>query len=161
MTDKQQLNAALIAALADAGFADRYYGQYAATRDRGPLPGYTSDDIMAALSGTGLDFAYEPREKIYVYREQHPRGVVGLNVAVPNSTVELILVLQADGQQIGGPFPRLARQAARLKDPDFTPEPASPKLPFGTLDELADTLRFGVQLFGDVRRAIAAAGLVG
>ena len=160
MTEKQ-LNETVIAVLAGAGFAERYYAQYAATREHKAAAAYTQDDVMAALSRTGLDFAYEPREKVYVYREQHPRGLLGLNIAVPNSTVELILVAQLDGRQVGGPFPLLANQAARLRDPAFAPKPAYPKLPFSTTAELAEALQFGVSLFGDAQRALAASGLLG
>lgn len=157
MPDKQTLKKMLLALVADTDFAERYYGYHAQHRARGRFEGYTEDDIMTALSATGLDFTYNPREKFYAVREQQPVGTIGLNVAFPQSTAEFILVLQVDAQHIGGPFARLANEAARARDPQATFDPPYPKLPFSNSAELAEVTRFGVGLYRDLKHAITTA----
>ena len=139
--------------LADIHFDERYYALYEHFRDRSGNINYTQDDVMAALAGTGLDFSYHPREKFYAYKEQHSSGTLGLHLAVPCSTVEFILVLQSGGKEIGGPFPALARNTALLRDPSFSYEPRSPKIPFANLSELQQIVQEGIALFQDIKRA--------
>lgn len=161
MTQTPSLHQQLVAALAASDFADRYYRYYEQRHGRGPMSGPDAERVAALLARTGRSFRYDRREQVYAYRERHARGRIGLNVALPYSTVELILVLECDGQQIGGPFPALARKAALLRDPAFSYEPRAPKLPFGTEIELAHTLMFGVELFDQARAAAQSSGLLG
>lgn len=160
MQEHADVEHTLLESLSAIQFAERYYSFYEQCRDHSRMTGYTQDMLMQALTATGLDFAYQPREKLFVYREQHPRSIIGLNVAFPNSLIELVLVLQVDGQQLGGPFPRLARKVAQLRDPQFTYNPASPKLSFSNEQELQAGAKFGVALFHDVQQALRNTGLL-
>lgn len=140
--------------LADMHFETRYYALYEQFRDHAGKTSYTQDNVMAALTSTGLDVRYHPREKFYAYYESHPFGTLGLHVAVPYATVEFILVLTSGDEEIGDPFPGLAYDVARLRHPAFEYDPPYPKIPFSTVAALHQIVQQGVGLFHDVRRAL-------
>lgn len=146
----------LLKLLLKVQFDERYYSLYEQFRDRSTNTTSTRYDVTAALASTRLDFTFHMRERFYAYKELYVFGSVGLHLALPHASVELILVLQVDGQQIGGPFPALARRVALLRDPGFLYEPRSPKIPFSNPDQLRQVVQQGVGLFREVQRAILA-----
>lgn len=146
----------LLKLLKELHFDERYYALYEQFRDRSGKVIYTQADVMAAVTSTGLDFSYHPREKFYAYKERFSLGTVGLHIAVPNATVEFVLVLEAAGKQIGAPFPALARNVALLKNPAFSYEPRSPKIPFVKIVDLHEIMQQGILLFQDITGAVLA-----
>ena len=160
MTNREVLTERLLGLLAQIDFDRHYFGYYLAHADRksSPMRAPSITALKDALNQTALDFAYKSRERFFAHTEQHQQCVVGLNVALLGSSVEFILSVRTDAGYIGGPFPELARQVARKRDPEFTVSPASPKLPFSNEDQLREVVGFGVSLFEDARDAIVSAG---
>ncbi|MCU0491398.1 MAG: hypothetical protein MUD01_07415 [Chloroflexaceae bacterium] len=159
MRDKQSLTQELIQLLTDRNFADRYYRYYEQCRGRGEMKDYTPEKAMEVLATSGLDVSYDRREKFFTYREKHDSRIIGVNVSYNHSMAELILTLQLGEHKLGGPFPMLARQTALLRDPAFTYEPRSPKLPFSNQQELNEVTRWGVDMFLEIKQAIQASPL--
>src|SRR5262245_14471198 len=156
MTNQESPSAKLIELLAGIDFDKRYYAYYEAHKDREnqSMTGATRETFEAALSPTQLNFKHSKKENFFSYEERHVHCTVGLNVAFPYSTVELILFVKTRNGYVGGPFPKLAREVGQLRDPNFAPSPPSPKLPFSSRSELEEAVRFGVSLFEDAKRAI-------
>lgn len=156
MTDRETLYAKLVELLTSIDFDRRYYDFYLSHRqnERKSMPGASQKDYEAALAITGLDFKYVKKDRFFSHIEKWENGDVGLKVAFPHSTVELILSVGIKDEKIGGPFPKLAREIGQRRDPDFSPSPASPKLPFSNEDELREAVRFGVSLFEDAKQVI-------
>jgi hypothetical protein len=155
---KEQLQARLLTALQGIDFDRRYYDFWEKTRTRMGKP-FTIDPAQLAdvVGKSGLAFTFDKKEKFYRHDEKGPDYLLKLHIAFPASTVECGLYLVASAT-IGGPYPRLARLIGEQRDPSFSPEPPSPKLPYTNLDELGEAVQFGCELFIAARDAIAAAG---
>lgn len=159
MTDKLKLYTKLIELLAAIDFDRRYYSFYEGHRDqeRKKMPGAGLEDFRAALAATTLDFTYHKKENFFSHKQAEEPGEIGLNIAFPHSSVELILwVKTRKGVTIGDPFSALALNVSEFRTPEVSPEPEFPTLPFSSEAELHEAVRFGVSLFLDARREIVS-----
>jgi hypothetical protein len=151
----------LIEVLAAIEFDRRYYAYYDAHSDRSRRSwvGVRRQDFEAALATTSLDFKYVKKGNFFSHEQQHEHITLGLNIAFSSSHVELILIVKTRQGYAGGPFPKLAREIGQLRDPNFAPSPASPKLPYSNREELLEAVQFGISLFLDSKRAILSSGI--
>jgi hypothetical protein len=140
-------------------FDRRYHGCFAEIRHRESAEqGFDRGDIEAALAGSPLTFTYNEGERFFGHLERREGYDVGLNLACSWSSLELILVLRTARGHIGGPFPMLALDVARDRDPAFTLDPPYPHLPFHTHEQLREVVDVGLELYADVRQAIVDRG---
>lgn len=162
MSDQETLEGKLLELLAKIDLAKRYYGYYESHRDREEkeMPGAGSEDFKAALATTPLDFKHSKKENFFSHTERHGSCTLIFNVAFRYSAVEFILSVKTKHGVIGGPYASLAYDVGQLRDPNFSPDPVYPKLPFSNADELREVVQFGVSLFEEVKPLILSeAGL--
>lgn len=154
----EELSASLIDLLRGMDFGRRYFDFYEALPKRRDGSGHKAGrkELEAALAETGVDFRYFAGEKFFQHLEHHPHCDLTLNAASPYSQAEFILYVETGSAGAGGPYPRLARLVVQAADPDFAPDPPSPKLPFSDEAGLREVVRFGVSLFEEARDAILA-----
>ena len=152
----------LIDLLAGIDFGRRYYAFYERARSRGKLPGYTREDLEAALATVPLGFTYHRREDFFRHAETLDGGLtLALNVAFPASQAEYILDFRTPAGRHGAPYKRLAREVERRRDSTFTFDPPYPDLPYSTLEELREVVAFGTELYVEAREEILAAATSG
>ncbi|MFG1872541.1 hypothetical protein [Micromonospora arborensis] len=151
--DPDQLVDRVIGLAGRIDFGRRYYECYASLDERAGGRGYHPDraELAAVLVETGLDFVYSPRERFFEHTETHGGFEIVMGASFRTSSAEFTLYVTAGDTVAGGPYPRLARQAVQAVDPDFTPEPFAPKLPFANSEQLREGVRFAAALFGEFR----------
>ncbi|MFC4110385.1 hypothetical protein [Micromonospora zhanjiangensis] len=134
-------------------FGRRYYERLASLDERAGRQGHHPDraELAAVLAETGLDFVYSARECFFEHAETHGGFEIVMTASFRTSSAEFMLYVTAGDVVAGGPYPRLARQVVQAVDPDFTPEPFSPKLPFANAEQLRECVRFAAALFEDFR----------
>lgn len=152
--DKKVLSDKLIRLLSKVNFDSRYYEYYESCKDRSSGIKMKPDVLAPLLETQGLDFEYNKKEKFYSHKEDHEQFTLVFNIALLQSSLEMLLYLNVGSETVGGPFPRLARQVAVLSRPDFKYAPASPKIPIESLDDASQAINFGVSLFEDARQSI-------
>lgn len=158
MTNRDTLYRKLVELLAKAGFHTQYFAFFDAHRAQkdNAMKGAARSHFDAALASTGSSFKYHSSDKFFEHRENVPNGSVSLKVAFPNSAVELMLGVTLQGETVGAPFPKLALDAGKSIDAAFEHTPPYPKLPFSNAAELQEAVTFGLSLFNEAKRAIAA-----
>lgn len=154
MTVQNSLSSKITDLLSKIDFDKRYYEYYENCRSRRKMTSCSREDFETALSSTSRGFKYYKKENFFSYKEMHQKGEFILNVAFPYSTVEFILSIKTKDGAIGGPFSKLAREVAQLREPSFEYSPPYPKIPFSNLDELLEVVKFGVLLFEDAKQVI-------
>jgi hypothetical protein len=154
----EELSVTLIDLLRGMDFGRRYFDFYEALPKRRDGSGHKAGrkELGAALAETGLDFRYFAGEKFFQHVEHHPRCDIMLHVRFRYSQAEFMLYVKAGSAIAGCPYPRLARLVVQATDPDFAPDPPSPKLPFSDEAGLREVVRFGVSLFEEARDTILA-----
>src|ERR1051326_3216949 len=156
MKDEEATQKKLLELLMNIDFDKKYFEYYDShsEREQNKMSGAGNKDYKAALATTPLDFKYSSREKFFSHTEKESSCTFILNEAFRYSTAELIFYVETKQGSVGGPVPKLAREAGQLRDPNFSPSPTSPKLPFSNADELREVVQFGVSLFEDAKRVI-------
>lgn len=151
----------LIEVLSGIEFDRRYYAYYDANSDRlrRNWVGVRRQDFEAALAAPSLDFKYFKKGSFFSHEQQHEHCTIGLNIAFSSSTVELILSVKTERGYAGGPFPVLAKEVGQSRDPNFSPTPPYPRLPFSNREELLEAVQYGIALFLDSKRAILSSGI--
>jgi hypothetical protein len=154
--DRDKLSAKLIELLGDIDFGRSYFEYYRTLQERAAKADYAvgRKELEAILANIDLDFTYCSKENFFQHVERNPRCEIFLNVSFQHSQAEFILYVRTDCGVIGGPYPRLARQVVQASDPNFTPSPPSPKLPFSNEAELREVVQFGLTFFKKARNAI-------
>ena len=154
----EELSTTLLDLLRGIDFGRRYFAFYEALPKHRAGSGYKvgRKELGAALAETGLDFRYFAGEKFFQHVEHHPRCDIMLHVRFRYSQAEFMLYVKAGSAIAGGPYPRLALLVVQTNDPDFSPDPPYPKLPFSDEAGLREVVRFGVSLFAEARDAILA-----
>jgi hypothetical protein len=157
LTTAERLRREFLELIAQIDFAERYYRYITSHRDASPgtAPRVSRADVEDILVATGLDFEYVTREHAFLHHERTPHGQLTLGIKVDDS-VESVLSLKTKHGVVGGPFAVLARQVAQFRDESFTFTPRAPRLPFSTLDDLREAIRFTVELFHDATRVITS-----
>lgn len=155
MTDKEALQRALVETLVDIDFDRKYYGFYREVAlDEGADAGLDRAEYAAAIDAELSNVTYHKGEDFWRHRRSSAWGDAELRVAFPHSTAEFILSVRTAEGVIGGPYSRLARLAGLQRDPDFSPEPRAPKLPFRDEATLGRVVAFGAELFASVCAAL-------
>ncbi|MCA9953103.1 MAG: hypothetical protein KC434_00170 [Anaerolineales bacterium] len=156
MKDREELEEKLIDLLAEIDFDKRYYEFYQSmVESEDSDTSLTRADFEATLVQTTLDFNYHKKENFFQHKQSHPNADMALHIAFPyRSMAEFILTVNTAAGPIGGPFPQLARQVGLRRDPDFSPSPRSPKLPFADEYELEKVIKFGIDLFEHAKTSI-------
>lgn len=154
MTVKERLSSKLPELMLKIYFDKKYYEYYENCKNREKMTGCKREVFEAALSASYLKFKYYKKEDFFSYKEMHQKCEYILNIAFPYSTVELILSIKTKNGVIGGPFSKLAREVAQMRDPSFEYSPPYPKIPFSNIDELQEVVKFGVLLFEDAKQVI-------
>ncbi|WP_407889377.1 hypothetical protein [Scytonema sp. NUACC26] len=155
---QEKLSNQLIRVLNAINFSQRYYNFYEQKKEaisshkKKSMASY--EDLAAALSSISQDFKYYKKENLITYKETFDKWEFVLNIAFTFSYVELILSIKNEHEYAGGPFPKLAREAAQLSDPEFKYSPASPKIPFSNPTEFLSAVNFGISVFQEVKQAI-------
>lgn len=153
--DRNAHFARLLGVLDTIGFATSYYRYCDAHQARGFWRDVTPDDVAAALeTTTPLHFTFKKKERFFTTSERASGLLIGLNLRVLPPTVEAILVLRTAAGHIGAPFAILAWEEMRQRVHDYEHPSAAPR--FSNAAELADAMRFVVDLFEEVKRAILA-----
>lgn len=157
MNEQKVLSTKLLEILNKINFSQKYYDYYAKNRaiSNTQKSILSSEDFAAVLSSTFLDFSYSKKEKFFHHKEIIKTWEFDLKISFSNSYIELILSVEHELLgYAGGPFPKLAREAAQLSNPNFQYSPASPKIPFSNRDELQQAVNFSVSLFEEIKQAI-------
>jgi hypothetical protein len=72
------------------------------------------------------------------------------------SSLECVLYVKVGDGLVGGPFPKLAREVAQLRDRGFEYTPRSPQLPVNSAKDLRHAVQFAVSLYRDARNVICS-----
>lgn len=150
------LSTELIKLLEQVDFGRRYFDCYAAISAREGRVVFEVDRTTAeaVLAEAGLGFKYFTKESFFRYREKRRGYNLLFHVSFRYSSMECGFYIRGDWGVIGGPWSVLARQVIEMREPNFEPSPAAPKLPFSTMAELREVVDFGVSLFREVRDVI-------
>ncbi|MEC4815532.1 MAG: hypothetical protein SAK29_19985 [Scytonema sp. PMC 1069.18] len=155
---QEKLSNQMIQVLNAIHFPQRYYNFYEQKKEAISSHKKKSmashKDLVAAFSSMSLDFKYYQKENLMTHKEKFEQWELVLNIAFTFDYVELILSIKNEHEYAGGPFPKLAREAAQLLDPEFKYSPASPKIPFSNLTEFLSAVNFGISVFQEVKQAI-------
>jgi hypothetical protein len=151
------LDERLVAALRHANLDERYYSFYEQIRNRTTPSHLSRPDWAKALAETGLQFRYNSRERFFSTEKQVGSCTVTFNIAFRHDEVELVLDVVTPQGRAGGPFTLLANSVGLSRDPNFSPTPPYPTLPFSNFEELREIIRFAISLYTDVERALLAA----
>ncbi|MBD2609890.1 hypothetical protein H6G94_01130 [Nostoc punctiforme FACHB-252] len=157
MNEQKIFSYQLLELLNQINFSQKYYDYYAKSKENSSQEKSVlkTEDFAAALSSTSLDFSYNKKERFFHYEENNNKWQFELNISFSKSYIELILSVENELLgYAGGPFPKLAREAAQLSNPNFQYSPASPKIPFSNREELQEAVNFGVSLFEEIKQAI-------
>jgi len=155
MAEEEQYEKALLLILSDIEFARRYYDYCAATAEKELRSTVQREHLTALLLRTGLSFRYFKGENFYRHTETGPWYIaIYLHFAFVLSHVEIQLYVRTDAGFVGNPFARLARETMQLTNPDFISSPPSPSPRYGNIEELSEIVRFGIEIFREVKRAI-------
>jgi hypothetical protein len=140
--------------LSRIGFDTRYYQYCDINGDRGgAIAGI--EDFRKALESTGLEFQYISKmEKLFVHKCGDGQTKIELRIAFLHSSIEMILSVIANKGSVGGPYHVLAMESAKSRNPSFAHSPPYPRLPYSNIQELEEALRFGIDLFYDIVKAI-------
>lgn len=141
--------------LSDMDFSDRYYTQC----DTRPLTASTyvlsPEEQRRLIASTGLEFAYDSRERFFGHREEAPPHRIRLNIIFGERYVEPVLAFSTGAGVIGGPFHVLARRTeAFVRGPELDRDPRYPRLRFISTDEAERQFAFAIELFRDTRPVI-------
>jgi hypothetical protein len=151
---EELLSAKVVQLMAGVDFDKRYYAYFEACRHRPSESMLCKVDFSAAMGAAQWPFRYSRSEDFFHYFEERDGIGTGLNVAFTHGDMELILVVTVSGMHVGGTFHGLAHDIAERRDPNFAYNPPYPRIPLTNHDELADAVRFAVELFDDARTAI-------
>jgi hypothetical protein len=151
---KARLRNRLVELMGSIDLDKRYYSYYEACQNRPDHSVLGQSDFADAMAATPRPFRYDRRENFFGHLEPHDNVRVGLNVRFAYSEMELILVVVINGMHVGAPMTLLARSVAEQRDPAFEYRPRAPRVRVTSHDELADAVRFAMDLFEDARRVI-------
>jgi hypothetical protein len=153
MDEKPSSQQQLLELLAKNGFHERYYDFVDAARQTASKERCTYEQFCEVLSKERL-FEHCKKERFFWLEETIGTWLFTLKLAYFHSKLELIISAKRNGQTVGGVVPKLAREAAQVLDPEFTPQPLSPKIPFANQTELRAAAAFGVSLYEDVKSTV-------
>lgn len=141
-------------------FPRRWYDLSCATRVGTPAGNLPAAEQDAALATTGRVFRFNRRERFYATREAVAAGELGVNLVLRHGVAEFVLVVRVPAGHIGGPFPRLMREADRRFGPVLPESPAYPQPWYQGGAELRQVLAQGIGLYAEVAAAVLASGLL-
>lgn len=146
----------LFEALSKVGFADRYFALVSKYPDIHTSPKLDTQGVLAA---SGRGFKHLRSENIYRLIERDADWVFELVISERTGMVEAVFQASApDGARMGGPFPKMAREAYQRKEPNFEPTPRSPKPDVDSEEALNRVVQELLSLFDDLRHTLLAAG---
>jgi hypothetical protein len=157
-------NKALTAALARAGFDERYYAlceRYPAGPKRRGVSA-TKDDVAAALRTAGVRYTYDPRDRSFRIDPRQVNGLDwhGLFVKQQGGALDLILhgeAPDAPSYTAGGSFALLAEQVARSRGAAAGGSARYPRPSYNNDPELLRAIACDfVRLYRECLEAIAA-----
>lgn len=155
MADQEELGGRLLGLLVGIGFPQRYYRFYEDCARHAEGSG-TPDVFVEAVAGIPFDFRYVKKDKFFEHVENSPAGELVFKAAFVHSAVEFLFHVRTPQGAVGGPFPKLAREAAQARDPAFSYSPASPKLPFGDVAQAQAIVEWGIARFAEIKAAVLA-----
>jgi hypothetical protein len=155
MDEEEVLSKKLTDTLRGVKLDERYYRFFNEIRHHVAASNLKKSDLESVLKEANEAFRYDSKEAFF-YTEPEKIGSceVTLRVRFRNDEAEFILGLKTPVGRGGGPFTRLAREAGLSRDPGFSPKPAAPKLPFTNREQLAEIIRFGLEIYADVVKAL-------
>jgi len=148
----------LLELLSEIDFGKRYFAYYELHKSReGADTSLLDRHLESALSQTGVDFVYNEREHFFRHKEDCNGAELSLGAALLyGSSLEFLMYLRSKDGVVGGPFPKLARDVCKLRDPSFDYNPRSPKLPVSDEDDLQEAVRFGIALFQEAKNSLCS-----
>jgi hypothetical protein len=152
----QDLDERLVAALRDVDFDMRYYDFHDRIRNRTTPSGLNKPDWERALTETGLSFRYSAKERFFSTQQRVGNCAVTFDITFRHDEAALGVDVTTPYGHASGPFALLANSAGVSRDPNFSPAPPFPTLPFSNAEQLREVVRFAVTLFGDVERALTS-----
>ncbi len=155
MADREDLGEKLLALLAEMDFPQKYYRFYEDCARHAEGSG-SLDTFVEAVRSVPFKFRYVKKDKFFEHAADSPVGEFVLKVAFYYSAVELLFHVRTPDGTVGGPFPKLAREAAQVRDPAFTYTPASPKLPFDDAAQTRAIVEWGIARFEEIKAAVLA-----
>jgi hypothetical protein len=153
MVDREELADRLLQLLAEMDFSQRYYRFYEDCARHAEGSG-TQDVFVEAVRGVPFEFRYVKKDKFFEHVEASPVGEFVFKAAFVYSAVEFLFHVRTPQGTVGGPFPRLAREAAQARDPAFSYGPASPKLPFDDAAQARAIVEWGIARFAEIKAAV-------
>jgi|GEM_PF-2375537 len=153
-SDKDKLKVKLLELLAGIDFPKKYYEYYKKVCNHNQPNDLDEEDYAAAFKNCLVDVSYNKKESFFTHKETIGTSKLNLKLAFHYSTLELILEFETKHGYIGGVFPGLAMDAAKLNDRKFSYSPSYPKFPFSNMEELEDAIKFSFSLFEEIKQAI-------
>src|SRR6185437_918518 len=159
MQDSNELSTKLVEVLRRIDFDERYYSFYEKIRNRTTPSGLSKLDWEKAISETSLVFRYNSKERFFAAEKQFGPCTIVFNIGFRHDEVELALGVRTPNGWAGGPFTVLANSIGLSRDPNFSPMPPYPTLPFSNAEQLREIIRFAMTLYGDAERAVVSSKL--
>lgn len=153
MDEKPDPQPQFLEVLAKTGFHERYYDFVDAARQSASEERCSYQQFCEVL-GEEHRFEHCKKERFFRLEETIDSWHFVLKLAYFHSKLELIVSAKREGETLGGVVTKLAREAAQVLDPEFTPKPRAPKIPFSNQTELRAAVAFAMSLFDDVKSTI-------
>lgn len=155
MADREELGDRLLALLVSIDFPQKYYRYYEDCARHAGGSG-TPDVFVEAVRSIPFDFRYVKKDRFFEHVENSPAGELVFKAAFVHSAVEFLFHVRTPQGAVGGPLPKLAREAAQARDPAFSYSPASPKLPLDDAAQARAIVEWGIARFSEIKAAILA-----